>query len=112
MLFRSLGFADRPGWGGGFGFGVIFLLVIILDIIYSVVKRFRWRETMQKTTAGIGPVLYSDKGTSSIPTYVPSSPSEFTKEPKMEGLRHIREMDAYFSESSFKDLAEDIFSRS
>lgn len=39
MLFRSLGFADGAGMGdGGFGFGDIFLILIILGIIYFVVK--------------------------------------------------------------------------
>ena len=109
MLFRSLGFADGPGWGGGFGFGDIFLLLVILGIIYFVIKRFRSRETMQMSTAGAGSAPNSYPGTLSMPTYVPSSPDEFMKEPKTEGLRHIKEMDASFNESSFKDLAEDVF---
>jgi predicted lipid-binding transport protein (Tim44 family) len=64
---------------------------------------------MQMSTAGAGPALNSYPGTSSIPTYAPSSPGEFMKEPKAEGLRHIKEMDGSFNENSFKDLAEDIF---
>lgn len=109
MLFRSLGFADGPGWGGGFGFGDIFLLLVILGIIYFVIKRFRSREIMQMSTAGAGSAPNSYPGTSLLPTYVPASPDEFMKEPKTEGLRHIKEMDASFNESSFKDLVEDIF---
>jgi predicted lipid-binding transport protein (Tim44 family) len=109
MIFRSLGFAGGPDWGGGFGFGDILLILIILGIIYFIVRRFRSRETIQMSAAGVGSLPYSYPRPSSAPTYAPPPPEELIEEPKGEGLRHIKAMDPYFSESNFKDLAEDIF---
>ncbi len=109
MLFRSLGFAGGSDWGGGFGFGDILILLIVLGIIYFMVKRFRSRETMQMSAAGAGSLPYSYPQPSSAPTYVPPPPEDLIEEPKVEGLRHIKAMDPHFNESSFKDLAEEIF---
>lgn len=109
MLFRSLGFAGGPDSGGGFGFGDILLILIIMGIIYFIVKRFRSRETMQMSTAGAASLPYSYPLPSSPPNYAPSSPEELTEEPRVEGLRRIKAMDPYFNERGFKDLAEDIF---
>ena len=109
MLFRSLGFAGGSDSGGGFGFGDIFLILIILGIIYFLVKRFRSRQTMQMVAAGEGALPYSYPLPSSAPTYLPPAPEERIEEPKVEGLRNIKAMDPNFSEGSFKDLAEDNF---
>jgi len=54
MLFRSLGFAGGLDGGGGFGFGDILLILIILGIIYFLVKRFRGRQALQMSAAGAG----------------------------------------------------------
>lgn len=48
------------------------------------------------------------------PTYTPPSPlepplPESIGQTKVEGLRHIKEMDPSFSENNFRDLAQDIF---
>ena len=116
MLFRSLGFAGDSGWGsGGFGFGDILLILIILGIIYFVVKRFRSRETMPMSAAGAGATPYSYPLPPPGPPYAPSPSGEYAPEEfkggelKSEGLRHIKEMDSTFSENGFKELAEDIF---
>jgi len=107
MLFRSLGFADSGTGGGGFGFGDLLLIMVILGIIYFVVKRFRARNTMQMSTAGAGSYSYS--APTPVPAYASPALEASTEDPKLEGLRHIREMDSSFSEKSFKDLSEDIF---
>jgi len=106
MLFRSLGFGGgSDGGGGGFGFSDILIILIILAIIYFVVKRFRSRETMQMSTAGAGSVPYSYTAPPPEPSYAPPVQNERGSE----GLRHISETDSSFSESKFKELAEDIF---
>jgi predicted lipid-binding transport protein (Tim44 family) len=107
MLFSSLGFAGPGMGGGGFGFGDLLLIMVILGIIYFVVKRFRSRNTMQMSTAGAG--SYSYPAPTPAPAYAPPALEAGTEDPKLEGLRHIREMDSSFSEKSFKDLSEDIF---
>jgi len=107
MLFRSLGFADSGTGEGGFGFGDLLLIMVILGIIYFLVKRFRSRNTMQMSTAGAG--SYSYPAPTPIPVYAPPALEAGTEETKLDGLRHIREMDSSFSEKSFKDLSEDIF---
>ncbi|MBM4329825.1 MAG: Tim44 domain-containing protein [Deltaproteobacteria bacterium] len=115
MLFRSLGFADGGGMGeGGFGFGDIFLILIILGIIYFVVKKFRSRGAMQMSMAGAGAAPYSYPQPYSGPTYIPPSSQEpplheSIGQTKAEGLHHIKEMDPSFSENNFRDLAQDIF---
>jgi hypothetical protein len=86
--------------GEGFGFGDIFLILIILGIIYFVVKRFRARQTsMQMSTAGAGG--YSFPGPSPGPVFTPPPPEENTGAPVSEGLRHT--MDS--SKRKFRDLA-------
>jgi len=109
MLFRSLGFAGGSEGGGGFGFGDIVIILIILGVIYFLVKWFRSRQTLQMNAAGAGSLPYSFPLPSSAPTGVPPVPEERIEEPKVEGLRNIKAMDPYFSEGSFKDLAEDNF---
>ncbi len=107
MLFRSLGFADSGTGEGTFGFGDLLLIMVILGLIYYFVKRFRSRNTMQMSTAGAGSFSYPTP--TPIPVYAPPALGAGTEEPKLEGLRQIREMDSSFSEKSFKDLSEDIF---
>jgi len=107
MLFSSLGFAGSGMGGGGFGFGDLLLILVILGIIYFVVKRFRSRNTMQMSAVGAGYSSYPAPAPD--PVYAPPAPEAIAEDPKVEGLRHIREMDPSFSEKAFKDLSEDIF---
>ena len=108
MLFSSLGLAGSGmGGGGGFGFGDLLLILVILGIIYFVVKRFRSRNTMQMSAVGAGYSSYPAPAPD--PVYAPPAPEAIAKDPKVEGLNHIREMDPSFSEKAFKDLSEDIF---
>jgi predicted lipid-binding transport protein (Tim44 family) len=107
MLFRSLGFADSGAEGGGFGFGDLLLIMVILTIIYFVYKRFRSRNTMQMSAAGAG--SYSYQAPTPTQGYAPPALEAGTEDSKLEGLRHIREMDPSFNEKDFKDLSEDIF---
>ena len=108
MLLNSLGFAGSGAGGGeGFGFGDLLLILIVLGIIYYFVKRFRSRNAMQMSTAGAG--SYSYPVPTPVPAYGPPALEAMPEGPKLEGLRHIREMDPSFSEKAFKDLAEDIF---
>jgi len=107
MLFRSLGFADSGAEGAGFGFGDLLLIMVILGIIYFVYKRFRSRNTMQMSAAGAG--SYSYQAPTPIQVDAPPALEGGTENSKIEGLRHIREMDPSFDEKAFKDLSEDIF---
>ncbi len=111
MLFRSLGFAG-PGsemGEGGFGFGDIFLILIVLGIIYFVVKRFRARQAaMQMSAAGAEGISYPFPGPSPGPIFSPQA-DEYSGGNSSEGLRNIKTMDSSFSEKGFKDVAEDIF---
>jgi len=107
MLFRSLGFADPGTEGGGFGFGDLLLIMVILGIIYFVYKRFRSQNPMQMSAAGAE--SYSYQAPTPIQVYAPPALEAATEDSKLEGLRHIREMDPSFNEKAFKDLAEDIF---
>jgi predicted lipid-binding transport protein (Tim44 family) len=109
MLFSSLGFAGSGMGEGGFGFGDLLLIMVILGVIYFVVKRFRSRNTMQMSTAGAGGGSYSYQAPAPAPAYDLPALEAGSGDPKIEGLRHIGEMDSSFSEKSFKDLAEDIF---
>ena len=109
MLFRSLGFAGGPDGAGGFGFGDMLIIVIILGAIYFLVKRFRERQAMQMSAAGAGSLPYSYPQPSAPPTYIPPEPEEGIGEVKAGGLRHIKAMDPHFSDANFKDLAEDYF---
>jgi len=110
MLFRSLGFAGSEMGEGGFGFGDIFLILIILGIIYFVVKRFRSRQTaMQMSTAGAGSSSYSFPSPSPGPVLTLPPAEDYTGGRVLEGLRNIKAMDSSFDEKGFKDLAEDNF---
>ena len=109
MLFSSLGFAG-PGFGGEFGLSDIFLILVILGIIYFVVKRFRYRQTLQMNMAGAGGSPYSGPGPSLGPILGPPPEEEDYKEgPSPDAMRHIKAMDPTFNEKAFKDLAEDMF---
>ncbi|MCX8023246.1 MAG: hypothetical protein N2745_10795, partial [Syntrophorhabdaceae bacterium] len=45
MLFGNRGYAGTQGWGGGgFGFGDILIILLIIGIIYFIVKRYRARK--------------------------------------------------------------------
>jgi predicted lipid-binding transport protein (Tim44 family) len=111
MLFRSLGFAgSEMGEAGGFGFGDIFLILIVLGIIYFVVKRFRSRQTaMQMSTAGAGSSSYSFPSPSPGPVLTLPPAEDYPGGRVLDGLRNIKAMDSSFDEKGFKDLAEDIF---
>ncbi|HSR10505.1 MAG TPA: Tim44 domain-containing protein [Thermodesulfobacteriota bacterium] len=111
MLFRSLGFAGSGmGEVGGFGFGDIFLLIVILGIIYFVVKRFRARQAaMQMSGAGAGGSSYSFPRMEPVFTPAPPPPIDAGRIPGLQGLEHIKSADAAFDEAKFKDLAEDVF---
>lgn len=109
MLFRSLGFAGGFDGGGGFGFGDILLILIILGIIYFLVKRFRGRQALQMSAEGAGSLPYSYPQPSAASAYFPPLPEERIEESKVEGLRNIKMMDPYFSEGSFKEIVEDNF---
>ncbi len=107
MLFRSLGFAGGSDWGtGGFGFGDMLLILIILGIIFYIIKRFRAREALQMSAAGPGASSYSYPGTAAPePVYAPAAPGS----PSVPELRYIQEADPSFREANFRDMAEDIF---
>ncbi len=112
MLFSSLGFGGNAASGGsGFGFGDILTILVILGIIYFVVKRFRTKQTMQLSTAtaGASSAPYSYPGPIPGATYSPPVPQEDKPEGRVAGVELIKGMDPSFNETSFKNLAEDLF---
>jgi predicted lipid-binding transport protein (Tim44 family) len=107
MLFG--GMAGARGWGGtgGFGFGDIIIILIILAIVFFVIKRFRMRKTMEMSSTGAAyaPSTYSYNEPATDPSYEPSPRDGAIAR----GLRHISDMDSTFNEASFKEKAEDSF---
>ncbi len=106
MLFGGRGYAGGEGMGGGgFSFGDLIIILIILGIIWHIVKRFKARREMQMSAAnagGYGSYAYNDPQYE--PAYVPSSQDAVSA-----GLRHIGEMDPSFNEGAFKENVEDMF---
>ncbi|MBP9561050.1 MAG: Tim44 domain-containing protein [Syntrophorhabdaceae bacterium] len=102
MLFGRLGYAGT-GWGGGFGFGDIIILIIIMGIIYFIVKKVKTRRQMGIASAGpgYGTFAYNQEPADDISYNQVDSVSQ--------ALRHIAEMDPSFDEVRFKETAQDIF---
>jgi len=104
MLFRSLGFGGYGGGFGGSGMGIFEILLIcgIGYLIFRAIKRKR-EENLSYQNA------YQQRGsqTESIPPYEGSG-QEY-KEDISAGISNIRQMDPYFDEGSFKEMAMDIF---
>ncbi len=112
LLFGGHG--QAAGWGGtgGFGMGDLIIVLVILGIVYFIVKRFRARrEAMQMSSAGAGYAPYAydqpQAGTYSGEPQEADEPGDGLGR----GLRHIAEMDPGFSESAFRETAEDLFFR-
>ena len=107
MLFG--GMAGARGWGGsgGFGFGDLIIILVILAIVFFVIKRFRARKAMEMTSVGTAyaPSSYTYNEPASE-TYYEPSPREGAI---AQGLRHIADMDPTFNEASFKEKMEDTF---
>jgi predicted lipid-binding transport protein (Tim44 family) len=107
MLFGGRGYGSQ-GWGeGGFGFGDFLIILIILGIVYFVVKRYRAKKAMQMSGdagSGYGSYAYNEPA-DNYSSY--GSPAQ--EEAVAAGVRHIAQMDATFSENTFKEAAEDMF---
>ena len=107
MLFG--GMAGARGWGGngGFGFGDLIIILIILAIVFFVIKKFRSRKAMEMSSTGVAyapsSYAYNEPATD---TYSEPSPREGAI---AQGLRHIADMDSTFNEASFKEKVEDNF---
>ncbi len=111
MLFGRSGYAGTGGYGGGFGFGDMIILLIIAGVLYLVYKRYKAKKQMQMSTASPGGYNSSyaygeqpahDYGNTAYNTQ-PAGDSIG------EGLKHIGEMDPSFSENAFREKAEDLF---
>ena len=121
MLFRSLGFGGMGGMGGGIGLFEILLIAFILFGIYWYIKKRR-RAALE--AAGSNSYYQSSTGAPDAFTREPFSPTYgsqpgYNPQPGSSpqsaetdadaGLRHIRQMDPYFEERRFLDLASDQF---
>lgn len=108
MLFGGRGYAGGEGWGdGGFSFGDLIIILIIVGIIWHIVKRIKARREMQMSAANAGDYgSYAYNETQYEPAYVPSLQDRVSS-----GLRHISDMDPSFSENAFKESVEDMFFR-
>ncbi len=105
MLFRSLGFGGAGGYGGG-GIGLfdILLLAGIGYMIYRFVKSRR--QAVEQGAHGGTASPYSPQPYSYDATPQPAYTSQ---DDRAQGLAHIRQMDASFSEERFCDQVMDIF---
>jgi predicted lipid-binding transport protein (Tim44 family) len=116
LLFRSLFGGPpaqaAPGAGGGFGIGLLDILLLagIAYMIYAFVRRRREEAAM----AG-GPTLQASGGyLAPEPAFQP--PLEYgvapeADEDRQEGLMHIKQMDPSFDEDRFTDEVMDFFFR-
>lgn len=106
MLFGGRGYAGgEESGGGGFGFGDLIIILIIIGIIWHIVKRFKARREMQMSAAnagGYGSYAYNDPQYE--PAYEPSSQNSISS-----GLHHITGADPSFNENTFKENVEDMF---
>lgn len=104
MLFGRPGYAGT-GWGGGFGFGDVIILLLVIGIIYYVVKRIRARRlAAEGMGAGYSTYSYSEPGRA-----LPYSDYGEQENPVDTGLRHISQTDPSFNEAKFKDTVQDVF---
>jgi predicted lipid-binding transport protein (Tim44 family) len=104
MLFRSLGFAG-PGVGGGIGLFEIILIAGLCYLIYRFVKKRR----ESALAASSGQNFYQRE--SETPASYGYQEAEPVSGDVYAGMAHIRQMDASFDESHFKDTVMDIFFR-
>lgn len=111
LLFRSLGFGGFGGMGGG-GVGLfeIILLAVALFLVYRFMKRRReaaMSDAYYQSAETAAPGYQQSYGPSygTAPTY--DAPPAST-DPE-QGLRYIRQMDAYFDEQRFRDSCMDYF---
>ena len=106
MLFSGLGFAGQGGFGGG-GIGLIEIILVlgIGYLIYRMIRRKK-EENLSYQSA------YQQGGyqTERMPAYENSGQSyKGDTSVDDEGILHIRQMDPYFDEARFKDMAMDSF---
>jgi predicted lipid-binding transport protein (Tim44 family) len=116
LLFRSL-FGGPPahaaqGAGGGFGIGLLDILLLagIAYMIYAFVRKRR-----QEAAVAEGPALQSSaEGLGDQPAFQQTPYHEMQPEMDQEleeGLRHIKQMDPSFDETQFPDQVLDFFFR-
>jgi len=102
MLFGRSGYAGTGSYGG-FGFGDLIILLLLVGIVYYVVKRIRARKQALE-----GP------GYSSYSYTEPVNETSYSGYKEQEslvasGLKHIAQTDPVFDEARFKEMAQDIF---
>jgi predicted lipid-binding transport protein (Tim44 family) len=106
MLFSGLGFAGQGGFGGsGIGLIEIILVLGISYLIFRMIKK-RKEENLSYQTASQQRGYQTEK----MPAYE-SSGQSYKGDTSVddEGISHIRQMDPYFDEARFKDMAMDSF---
>jgi predicted lipid-binding transport protein (Tim44 family) len=103
MLFSSLGFAGAGGMGGGGGIGLIEILLLCGAgyFIYTIIKKKRAESLAYETASNSGRYPAEVSGNNF------DQPGGDVS--VQDGLRYIRQMDASFDETRFKDTAMDIF---
>lgn len=96
MLFGRSGYAGTGSYGG-FGFGDLIILLLLVGIVYYVVKRIRARK---QALEGAGYSNYSYTEPAYDTAY--SGHTE-QKSPVFSGLTHIAQTDPSFDEARFKE---------
>lgn len=115
LLFGGKGHA-AGGESGGFGFGDIILILIIVGIVYMVVRYFKRKREEQMVPAAAGYTQYSGAGydaynSSSAAVNEGAYPYAQQALPLETSLGHIGQSDPTFNEEQFKEAAQDIFFR-
>ncbi len=112
LLFSSFGHAGGMGAGGGWGFGLMDLLLLagIAYFIFWMIRRNRPQEAPASGYYGNGVAEpYGRTDAASVATLEP--PATAASEDKARGVAHIRQMDPGFNEPAFAEWCTDTFFR-
>jgi predicted lipid-binding transport protein (Tim44 family) len=107
MLFRSLGFGDDGGMGGG-GIG-LFEIILIAGILYGIWWYIKKRRREAEATAGPSYHRTAPMPEGQQTGYTPSYGQQAAGSDLDAGLGYIRQMDSAFDEQQFKDQCMDAF---
>jgi len=111
MLFGGLAHAmGGLGGFGGTGIGLIEILLVggILFLVYRMFKKRKEEESYAYERSGAAGYRQAAPATYDIP---PAAEPQLSNQPTDidQGLQHIRQMDATFDESRFKEQVTDLF---
>ncbi|MBI4536718.1 MAG: Tim44 domain-containing protein [candidate division NC10 bacterium] len=112
LLFSSFGHAGGFGAGGGWGFGLMDLLLLggIAYLVFWMFRRNRAREApVSGYYEGAAAEPYARTEAAAVSTLEPAATA--AAEDRVRGIGHIRQMDPGFNEPSFTEWCTDTFFR-